>query len=148
MFAALLRIQTAYSKPSSMPQISILFGFLLTLLGLSSYLAADYGWIAPKKISTAFIPCVVSVFLMLSGVLALRPAMRKHMMHAAATIALLGVIAPVGRLISTAIQHGITASPMVISQLLMAILCAIFLALCIRSFVMIRRQRTSQVPSV
>jgi uncharacterized membrane protein len=131
-----------------MPGFAILFGSLLTLLGLVTYFAAVLGWIAARPSPTALIPAVAGVLLIFLGALALRPGMRKHMMHAAAMIALLGVIAPVGRLISTAIQRGITASPAVISQLLMAILCAIFLCLCIRSFVMIRRQRSAQMPLV
>ena len=124
-----------------MPQISILFGLLLTLLGLATYFAAVLGWIAGRPSPTALIPAVAGVLLILLGALSFRPAMRKHMMHAAAMIALLGVIAPAGRLISTATKRGISATPAVISELLMAILCAIFLILCVRSFVMARRAR-------
>jgi uncharacterized membrane protein len=130
-----------------MPGLAILFGSLLTLLGLITYFAAVFGWIAARPSPTALIPAVAGVLLIFLGALSFRPGMRKHMMHVAAMIALLGVLATVGRLISTTIRGGISASPAVISQLLMAILCAIFLGLCIRSFVMARRQRTSQLSS-
>jgi uncharacterized membrane protein len=121
--------------------ISILFGLLLTLLGLVTYFAAVLGWINARPSPTALIPAVAGVLLIFLGALALRPAMRKHAMHAAAVVALLGVIAPVGRLISTAVNRGLSASPAVVSQIIMAVLCAIFLALCVRSFVMVRRAR-------
>ncbi|HEY1687049.1 MAG TPA: hypothetical protein VGG19_19980 [Tepidisphaeraceae bacterium] len=126
-----------------MSLVAILFGALLTLLGLITYFAAVFGWIAARPSPTALIPCVAGVLLILLGILALRPAMRKHAMHAAAIIGLLGAIAPLGRLIPVAIHQGLTASAAVISQVLMSLLCAIFLVLCIRSFVMVRRQRTA-----
>lgn len=124
-----------------MPAFAILFGALLTLLGLITYFAAVFGWIAARSSPTALIPAIAGVLLMLLGALALRPNMRKHAMHAAAMIGLLGIIAPLARLITVATHQGLTASPAVISQFLMAILCAIFLILCIRSFIAARRAR-------
>jgi uncharacterized membrane protein len=129
-----------------MAGLSILFGLLLTLLGLVTYFGAVAGWLAAKASPTALIPVVAGVLLIFLGALALRPGMRKHAMHAAAMIALLGVIAPVGRLITVAIHHGLVVSTASISQLVMAILCAMFLSLCIRSFVMVRRQRDQEQP--
>lgn len=128
-----------------MAGFAILFGSLLTLLGLVSYFAAVFGWIAARPSSTALLPAVAGVLLIFLGFLALRPAMRKHAMHAAAMIGLLGAIAPVGRLITVATHQGLTASVAVISQILMAVLCAIFLVLCIRSFVTARRSRKNDI---
>jgi putative Ca2+/H+ antiporter (TMEM165/GDT1 family) len=130
-----------------MALIAIFIGVLLTLLGLITYFAAVFGWIAAHPSPTALIPCAAGVLLILLGILALRPAMRKHAMHAAAIIGLLGTIAPLGRLIPVAIHNGLIVSAAVVSQILMSLLCAIFLILCVRSFITARRQRRTVSPT-
>ncbi|HWB54765.1 MAG TPA: hypothetical protein VG722_11255, partial [Tepidisphaeraceae bacterium] len=126
-----------------MAGFSIFFGLLLTSLGLITYFGAIAGWFAAKASPTALIPAGAGVLLILLGAMALRPAMRKHAMHTAAMIALLGVIAPLGRLISVAVEHKLVVSTASVSQGIMALLCAIFLVLCIRSFIAARRNRVA-----
>jgi hypothetical protein len=116
--------------------VSIFFGVLLILLGIG-------GYVLPEKQSlTAFIPAVLGVILVVLGLLARQDRYRKHAMHAAAALALIGLLAALGRLIPGAIEKGYSLSND--SQLalsLMALLCAAFVGLCGRSFILARRNR-------
>jgi hypothetical protein len=120
-----------------MAPIAITFGALLTLLGPILFFLSD----PEKRSGTAFIPTGFGVALIVLGVLAWNEAYRKHAMHAAALLALLGFVMPLGRLIYAAsqpeFQFGLAAG----GSLLMAVLCAIFLGLCVKSFVDARAAR-------
>ena len=65
-----------------------------------------------------------------------------HAMHGAAVVALLGFLAPLGRIIPQALKgtppHGLA----LFSQVTMSILCLAFVLLCVRSFINARRART------
>jgi peptidoglycan/LPS O-acetylase OafA/YrhL len=119
-----------------MPNVTIAFGAMLCLLGVGMYLATGtYSW-------TALIPAFVGLPLLLLGLIArAKESLRKHAMHAAAAIGLLGFIAPVGRMASKGIAE--TAPAAVASQAIMAGLCLAFVVLCVRSFIEARRQRVS-----
>jgi hypothetical protein len=119
-----------------MPKIAIAFGALLTALGLVFYFAT--GMVSV----TALIPAFVGVPLLLLGVAArgAREGVRKHIMHAAAVLGLLGVVAPAIRLVRIGFGG---AAPAVAEQGLMALVCAVFVALCVSSFVEARRSRSA-----
>ena len=121
-----------------MPRVALAIGVLLTLLGVAGYLiglAGDYAsW-------TALIPAFAGVPILLCGLIgSTGDAARKHAMHFAALIALLGAIAPLGRLPTT-----LTGDPVnwvaATSLIGMLVLCALFVALAVRSFVAARRAR-------
>jgi hypothetical protein len=120
-----------------MPNTAIWTGRLLLLVGIVGY---AYGMYAGNASPTAFIPAAFGVVLMLLGHFAIRSeGMRKHLMHAALVVALLGFILPVGRLISK--MADLTMSAAVVSQLTMAIICLVFVLLGVRSFAAARRER-------
>lgn len=121
-----------------MPSTSILCGALLILIGIIGYVV---GAMNDKASVTALIPAFIGLLLALLGaVAAAKEGLRKHLMHAAVVIALLGFIATAGRLISRLSE--LTASPAVISQALTAIICLAFVILAIRSFAAARRARS------
>lgn len=120
-----------------MPLISIVCGTLLTLIGAVGYI---YGVTSDKASVTALIPAFFGVVLFILGLLAQRKdSLRKHLMHVAIVVALLGFIMPVGRLVSKMAE--LTMSAAVVSQIAMAVVCLIFVILAIRSFVAARKNR-------
>ena len=120
-----------------MPATSILFGIVLILLGIIGYVVA----VTNNNASvTALIPAFFGAVLVALGALSqFKEDWRKHLMHVAVVVALLGFIATAGRLISKLGE--LTASPAVISQAVMAIVCLVFVVLAIRSFAAARRNR-------
>ena len=121
---------------TAMSSTTILFGVLLTLLGLAGYVLT--GASSP----TALIPAIFGLLLLALGLLARSEPMRKHAMHAAATVALLGCG---GALFSLMRTPAGPRSPMAISsQTAMVILTAVFVGLCVKSFIDVRRARTGK----
>jgi hypothetical protein len=116
-----------------MPRIAIVFGGLLVLEGAGFYVGTG------RESWTALIPAFVGLPIVLLGALALRSGARKHAMHAAAALALLGLLAAAGRLFSQGSYDFTASAPL--SQLIMAVLCGVFFALCVKSFVDARRCR-------
>lgn len=117
-----------------MPRVTIVFGVLLILVGVISYL------IHPVSV-TALIPAFVGVILVGLGAIALSPGARKHAMHVAVIVGLLGFLAAAGRLIAS-LASGKTPSTLGATSLgLMALLTGIFVVLCVRSFIAARRAR-------
>lgn len=122
-----------------MPTISIICGVLLVLIGIAGYIN---GVINDKASVTALIPAFIGVLMVLLGVLAgMKDGLRKHLMHAAIIVALLGFIATAGRLVSKISE--LSASAAVLSQASTAVVCLAFVILAIRSFAAARRERNS-----
>ena len=93
---------------------------------------------------TALIPVLFGVILMVAGVISLKkPDLLKHAMHGAAVVALLGIFGTARSLGKLGpVFDGTAERPAaVISQAVMAILCLVFLILCIKSFIDVRRAR-------
>lgn len=121
-----------------MALIAIVFGILLDVAGIVSYVGTG------SEHKTALIPCAFGSLILVCGVLALKPNLLKHAMHAAAMVGLLGFVAALipnviklakGKEIST-VALASTGS--------MAILCGFFVALCVKSFIDVRRARLAQ----
>ena len=118
-----------------MPQLTLALGLLLILLGAG-------GYFGPGQTSiTALIPAFFGAVFLLLGLVALKEGLRKHAMHAASLLALLGVVGalmrPVKMLSAGKFEFNVAAA----SQLAMAALCGLFLVLCIKSFVDARLRR-------
>src|SRR5688572_18624262 len=113
-----------------MPSISIACGTLLILIGILGY---ANGVMTNNASFTALIPAVVGIILLLLGIFARRSeGLRKHLMHAAVVVALLGFIASAGRLVSRMGELSYNAA--VVSQVSMALVCLLFVILAIKSF--------------
>ncbi len=120
-----------------MPTISIAFGIVLILIGLIGYLD---GICTGRASVTALIPAFFGIVMLILGIIARSSeTLRKHLMHAAVIIALLGFILPAGRVISKIGELSFSAAA--ISQISMALVCLIFVIIAIRSFIDARRQR-------
>lgn len=107
----------------------------MILIGIVGYVV---GAMNDRGSFTALIPAFFGVILGVSGLLGLKyEGSRKHLMHGAVVVALLGFIATAGRLISRLSE--ITMSPAVLSQASTAVVCLVFVVLAIRSFAAARR---------
>jgi hypothetical protein len=129
-----------------MAGLSVVFGLLLILLGSVGYLAPDsLGQNDPGKTSpTALIPAGIGAVLLISGLIAYAaPNLRKHMMHLAAAVALVGALGGF-----MPIMRGGMAmeKSSVRSGVVMIVLCGLFVVLCIRSFVLARIARREGLP--
>lgn len=126
----------------SVPKLSINIGILLTLLGILSYIFTDFVSI------TALIPAFFGiVFAGLGFWGKSSESMRKHTMHAALLLALLGLagsfsglMALIGALAGTMPER----MSAVVSQSIMAVLCIIFLIAGIKSFVDARKAQNQE----
>lgn len=118
-----------------MARFTIIIGAILVVLGLGGYFGTG------RASVTALIPAFAGGPILLAGVLALRDDLRKHAMHAAAALALLGFLAAAGRGVPkyfTAGEDG--PSTAVYVQLLMAAVCLALVIACGRSFINARRR--------
>jgi hypothetical protein len=96
---------------------------------------------------TALIPAILGLLLALAGGFSLKSL--KHGGHAAATVGLLGFLGSVpGLLKLPALLSGapLERPAAVATQSIMAVLCLVFVALCVKSFIDARRGRTEYKP--
>ncbi len=118
-----------------MPRISIAFGIGLILVGIAGFV--------PRHAPTALIPAYVGIALIICGFVGMQPKLRMHAMHGAVTLALLGFLASAGRLVVSLSKPQIDS--LAASCLsLMAVLCGVFVFLCVRSFIAARRSRAGE----
>lgn len=128
-----------------MPSTAITFGILLILVGLGGfgYAASTLPPDTPvTKVLTALIPAVLGLILAILGFLAKsKENLRKHLMHAAVIVGLLGFLATVSSVLKLpALFNGTAERPVaVVSQFLTAIICLVFVILCVKSFIDARR---------
>jgi len=136
----------------NMPKITIWIALALMTLGVVAYLLsapsgateiAEVGVTASesqeaesttpaKKSVTALIPAFVGIVLLLLGIIGqVADGARKHVMHLGMVIALLGAVAALGRFFSS---MGSASTLGATSLILMAVLCALYLFMGIRSF--------------
>lgn len=123
-----------------MVRTAMTVGVLLTLLGLVAYLGTG------RESVTALIPAFFGLPILLLGWLGRAEARRKHAMHAAAVLAVLGLAGSARGLPQAwqLIAGGDVARPLAaVIQALMALICLIFVVLAVRSFVAARRARTA-----
>lgn len=140
-----------------MPKWALIFGALLVAVGLVGYFGAASsagaaaGAVATSSADssassasakTALIPALVGMALVLCGTIGLMPDARKHAMHVAAGVALLGFLAAAGRIgmtLGKLMQGDISrASYFLIA---MALLCGAYVFLSVQSFRTARKER-------
>ena len=119
------------------PATTRLVGLLLMVLGIVGYLGTG------RTSVTALIPAFFGVVFVLLAYLARTESLRRHVMHAAVALGLLGVLATLGRALP-AVANGQIGRPAVLSQLLMAVVLAIYVGLGVKSFIDARKARVGR----
>lgn len=120
-----------------MPLLSLFAGVLLVILGLAGYTLSE-----AEHPVTALIPAGWGILFIVCGAIGFAAAgARKHAMHAVAGLALLGVLLPVARLIMVLTDGKPDSTLGVTTLALMALINAILLGLCMRSFIAARKNR-------
>ena len=121
---------------------TLIAAVLLIVVGVVSYAngtPGDDGKVSP----TALIPAFFGAVLAVCGLLAFNDKARKHAMHLAAVVGLLGAV---GGFMPLVRQYNKTGSfdptkPSAVAGELMILICAVFVGLCVNSFVQARKAR-------
>lgn len=118
-----------------MPNLTFLVGALLVVLGGYAYTQSVV------RSAMSLIPAFLGALFIVLAFVAGRENLRKHAMHGAAALALVGLLAGIGPLA----MGGTRRFPplMIYSTTAMSVLCGIFLVFAVRSFVAARRGRTA-----
>ena len=122
-----------------MPQKGIVTSALLILIGIAGYIL---GGIEGKSSITALIPAFAGLLILISSLIGLKNL--KLGMHLAALFGLLSFLAPLGRLIPTLIKGEFELGLPVYSQIAMVVISGIFVFLCVKSFIDVRKAREQQ----
>jgi hypothetical protein len=118
-----------------MAPVAIGFGLLLIAVGVAGYALAE------SKSVTALIPAFLGLALLILGVLARKENLRKHAMHLAAALGLFGFLGPGVMVLRRLLAGGDLTSLAAISQAVTAVACAVFVGLCVKSFLDARQAR-------
>jgi hypothetical protein len=114
-------------------------GIVLILIGVAGY---GYGLSIGHASPTALIPAAFGLVIALfSAIGRAKENLRMHMMHVAVLIGLIGLIIPAYRVLSKI--SSISLSAAVVTQVAMAVVCLIFVILCVQSFISARRNRVN-----
>lgn len=117
-----------------MPSTTIALGSVLIVLGLAGY------FLTGAVSLTALIPAAFGLVLALSGLLAREERKRKHAMHTAVVVALLGFLGSFRGLLQIGdVVDGTAARPAaIVVQTIMAVLTLGYIVMAVRSFVKAR----------
>lgn len=124
-----------------MPQFTIIFGILLILLGTVGFVLTGHTHL------TALIPALIGLLLTALGMVAKKPTLRKHTMHAAIVVALIGLLGALSRLrhlFGLFRGENIHFSSAQIASGLMAVLCLSYIVIALGSFVRARTRNRSK----
>ncbi len=122
-----------------MAKTTIIFGALLIAVTLA-VIAYNGGF----QSITVLIPSFIGVIIAICGLLALDEKKRKHAMHAAVLVGLLGGLACIGQGSSQLMKLGTDKAPSIdklASVWTTGLLCIVFVGLCVQSFIAARKQR-------
>ena len=117
-----------------MPGTTRLFGLILIVLGVASYTLTG------RTSITALIPALIGAVLVVCALIARNEAARKHAMHGAVAVGLLGAIGSLARGVPAALA-GDAARPAVLAQLATGVFLLIYVALGVQSFIAARKAR-------
>ncbi len=127
-----------------MAKITIGLGLVLISLGLGSYFGTD------RASVTALIPAFFGLPLLLLGLVALKERMRTIAIVIAVVIALLGFVGTIRGLMKLPVllTGGELDRPAAVAlQAAMAIVCLLFVGLCVGSFIKARRASAAKQDS-
>jgi uncharacterized membrane protein len=122
-----------------MAKFTVYLGIIFIALGIIAYFGIS------SESVTALIPTFFGIPFTILGIAGQREKYRKHAMHGAAVLALLGFIGTLGGFITffSVIAGGTIDRPEAVTvQFIMASLCLIFLVIAVKSFMNARRNRT------
>ena len=118
-----------------MPKITIGFAVAFILIGVGAYFGFE-----SRSLTALLFPAVYGGLLLILGLVGLNPNLRKHAMHGASVLALLGLVFLVMAL--AALAGGELERPnATFIQLVMGVLALILLVLYVRSFIQASRER-------
>lgn len=121
----------------NMPRIIFIFAVIFVLLGVGAYL------ITGAQSWTALIPAIFGLLLAIAGGVSLKSL--KHGGHFAALIGLLGFLGTAKSLgkLPALLSGGPLERPAAVAvQAIFAVLCLVFIALCVKSFIDARKARS------
>jgi len=118
-----------------MPSTTRLFGLVLIVLGVASYTLTG------RASVTALIPAFFGAVLVICALIARNESARKHAMHAAVAVALVGALASLARGVPAALA-GDAMRAAVLVQLVMGVVLLVYVALGVQSFIAARKART------
>ncbi len=125
-----------------MPFITILFALDLIITGIVGFVVT--GKVQP----TALIPSYIGTLLLVLGVLAFNPKLRKHVMHGAAMVAIIGFLATISggltdlpKFLSGNMNDLPKPDAASISKLITNLLMLHFVVICVISFIEVRMAR-------
>ena len=116
-----------------MPSTTRTFGLILIVLGFTSY------FLTGGVSVTALIPAFFGAVFVVLALVARNESARKHAMHAAVALGLLGFLGTLR--VVPALMRGEFNRPAVLAQLAMMVLMAIYVWLGVQSFKAARRAR-------
>jgi hypothetical protein len=121
-----------------MAKVTLVFAVAFIALGLVGFITTG------SQYPTALIPAVLGLLLGIFGILSFNPSRRKLFMHINVTLGLLGFLGTVMGLFQWfAMLAGqvVQNPPATESKAIMALLCLVYIILCIRSFIAARKAR-------
>ena len=128
---------------------TLITAVLLVVVGIVGYTGAEPNPETGKVSMTALIPAFVGGVLAICGLLAFNDKYRKHAMHFAAMVGLVGLIGgfmPIIRQIKNTGSFDQLKSSAVAGEL-MILICAVFVGLCVNSFIQARKARQASAGS-
>lgn len=118
--------------------LTIAVGLVLSVAGVVAYVATD------AASMTALIPTFVGLLLLVAGLIARQDSLRRHAIHGALAIALLGALGSLMNVVRIGeVLDGTAERPgAVIVSTIMFVTLAIYIGLGVRSFIAARRNRS------
>jgi hypothetical protein len=127
---------------------TLICGLLLGVIGAVGYLNGEPNPDTGKVSPTALIPLFFGVALVLCAVIVMfKESLRKHVMHLAAMIGLVGVIGGLMPAYRQVFVKNLNFDPSargVMYGLLMSAICLLFVGLCVTSFIAARKARKAE----
>jgi len=123
-----------------MSSISLLFGILLNVVGLAGFFGTG------AQHYTALIPSGLGLILILCGSIARKEELRRHAMHVAVLVSLIGFLSTVSAFGKVELLLGAIPdpkAPSIIAKIATALICLAFFILSVRSFVKARLLKKS-----
>jgi uncharacterized membrane protein len=113
-------------------------GAALIVVGVGAWLLAGGIGASP----TALLPALLGLVILVLGLLAGRQPLHRHAIHGALVVALLGLLGTLSRALAVFTRPG-DAGLAGWASLITAVLCLVYVALGVRSFIAARRTRES-----